>query len=129
MALRLGSNFMSFRFLKKSLSVIVAVLLVSCAEPKDDKALSSQVENANSNTRVLEILEKAEKVHEHAVMKEHAWTVTVNHIQAARNALASGDTEDALLSANRALLTANASLSQADREEKAWQARVLKTKN
>lgn len=129
MALRLGSNFMSFRFLKKNLSVILAVLLVSCAEPKDDKALSSQVENANSNTRVLEILEKAEKVHEHAVMKEHAWTVTVNHIQAARNALASGDTEDALLSANRALLTANASLSQADREEKAWQARVLKTKN
>jgi len=129
MALRVGINFMNFRFLNRSLSVIAAVLLVSCAEPKEDKALNSQAENINSNTSVLEILEKAEKVHEHAAIKEHAWTVTVNHIQAARNALASGDTEDALLSANRALLTANASLSQADREEKAWQARVLSTKN
>jgi hypothetical protein len=83
---------------------------------------------ADSNPSVVEVIEKAETLYAQAVEKEHGWTITTVHIKTAREALAAGHTEEAIDAADRALRTAEASLSQAEREGNAWQARVLKAK-
>ena len=46
-------------------------------------------------------------------------------LEAAEIALATGDEETAMIAAKRALFTAEASLTQAETQEIAWQARVL----
>lgn len=54
----------------------------------------------------------------------NSWTSTDKLVTAAREALASGDTTNALELANRALLTANMAQQQGNAEQGAWQARV-----
>ncbi|MFT7685172.1 MAG: hypothetical protein ACI9FB_000515 [Candidatus Azotimanducaceae bacterium] len=128
MVQQVGSNLMNFTALKKTLIFMLTLLLVSCTEPKEIQDTSMNKVNIRLDPSVIEILENAEKIHKQASDREHAWIITTKHVQTSREALAAGHTEEALISANRALLTAKASLNQADTEETAWKARVLKPK-
>lgn len=106
----------------------MALFLSSCTEQEQVSETSSKNMIADSNPSVVEVIEKAETLYAQAVEKEHGWTITTVHIKTAREALAAGHTEEAIDAADRALRTAEASLSQAEREGNAWQARVLKAK-
>lgn len=74
---------------------------------------------------VRAMLERAESIHEQARVMEHAWLVTGPLIAEAEAALAAGETAEAEALASRALLTAEQSLAQAERERDAWRERVL----
>jgi hypothetical protein len=80
---------------------------------------------AASDDEVLAVLELAEARYSEALALEHGWSVTEPLMQEAREALAAGDSEAALELAERALLTAEQALRQADEEKRAWQQRAL----
>ncbi|WP_414980285.1 hypothetical protein [Congregibacter sp.] len=73
----------------------------------------------------VDTLERATALHQEALAQEHGWSVTEPLIEEARAALAAGDTEGAQALADRALLTAEQALKQAQTEKGAWQARVV----
>jgi len=70
------------------------------------------------------ILERATLIHKQALAKEHGWSVTATLIAEAQAAMVAGD-ERAQELAERALLCAEQSLEQAEREQHSWRARVL----
>ncbi|MFT5209764.1 MAG: hypothetical protein ACI9CE_001487 [Flavobacterium sp.] len=128
-----GNRMMKLIFPKREWPLLTIVLpmalfLSSCTEQEQVSETSSKNMIADSNPSVVEVIEKAETLYAQAVEKEHGWTITTVHIKTAREALAAGHTEEAIDAADRALRTAEASLSQAEREGNAWQARVLKAK-
>lgn len=69
-------------------------------------------------------LAKADAVYEKALALGHGWSVTQPLIDEAHAALAGGDQLKAQALADRALLTAEQSLEQAEREQTAWRSRV-----
>lgn len=75
--------------------------------------------------QVMATLEQAELQHARAVELEHAWSTTTTLMDEARSALASGDVEAAQSLAERALLTANKAIEQAETERAAWRERAL----
>jgi len=125
------------------LSICVITLLAACGDThsKTDQANHSKIEHSHENSHengqehatsmmsVNEIITQVEEVHLAARKREHAWTITEKHLRNAREALATGNMEAALVSAQRALKTAKASLSQAENESTAWKGRLLKTKS
>jgi hypothetical protein len=54
----------------------------------------------------------------------HGWTVTPTFIERAEAELAAGQLDQAMATAQRALLTADKAVEQARSEQAAWQARV-----
>ena len=54
----------------------------------------------------------------------HGWTVTPTFIERAESELAAGQLDQAMATAQRALLTADKAVEQAGSEQTAWQARV-----
>jgi hypothetical protein len=54
----------------------------------------------------------------------HGWTVTPTFIERAQSELAAGQLDQAMATAQRALLTADKAVEQAGSEQTAWQARV-----
>jgi len=130
MARRVGSKAMN-KLTKSLISICMITLLAACGDSghQVESAEQGQVhqENTAPKSSVAEILAEAERVYALAKEREHAWTITRKHIKKAREALSAGHTEAALESAERALNTAKASLTQAERESVAWKERVLKT--
>lgn len=68
---------------------------------------------------------QAASIYEQALAREHGWSVTQPLIQAAREAAAAGDEVLAQELADRALVTAEQALKQAEVEESAWRSRVV----
>ena len=112
-------------------------LLAGCTEPQKveqvpltEFSANGQLKSTMADTKSLEeIMAEAQSVYEQAKAREHSWIVTAKHLAGARKHLAEGDRDAALVQARRALLTAKASLEQADIESKAWKARVPTGKN
>ena len=73
----------------------------------------------------VETLERADTIHQQALAQEHGWSVTEPLMDEARAAMAAGDEDLAQALADRALLTAEQSLKQAQAEKSAWQTRVV----
>jgi hypothetical protein len=97
--------------------MVVKPLLISVS------MLFSLVATADS-AAVKEMIERAESMHERAFELEHAWLPTGPLIAEAEAALAAGDVAVAEALAARALLLAEQSLAQAERERDAWRERV-----
>jgi hypothetical protein len=72
------------------------------------------------------ILSEADVAYKAAKAKNHSWTMTARLLASAREALSAGNETTALVDAERALLTAQASLQQANKEENEWLTRVPK---
>ena len=106
-----------------------SIFLSACAGPDENKVSQEVPKQDQALTSVQDILSKAEGVYAEAKALEHSWTVTAKHIKSTKESLAAGHTEAALVSAERALLTAEASLAQANKESKAWKFRALSGSN
>jgi hypothetical protein len=68
---------------------------------------------------------QAADFYEQALAQEHGWSVTPSLIDAAKEAAASGNDTLAQELADRALLTAEQALRQAQSEKHAWKSRVV----
>jgi hypothetical protein len=88
-------------------------------------ALMSAAPHAAEKDHVLATLQEAEAQHAAALAREHGWSVTEPLMEEAREALARGDVAAAGELAERALLMAQQSVLQAEREAGDWQGRVL----
>ena len=84
--------------------------------------------SAAKDLSVANMIAEAEAVYQEAKSLEHAWIITKTHLKMAKTALAQGDELQAMAAAKRALLTANASVKQAQVENTAWSGRVIKAK-
>ena len=73
---------------------------------------------------VLDIIDEAQVAHQTAFDQDHAWTITAQLLASAKDKLARGDENAAMVDAQRALFTANASVAQANKEKNAWKGRV-----
>ena len=112
---------------KKTLLVFVCVssMVFGCAEREASSSdAGTSTEEASNVESVQAVIEQAEAAYAMAKEKQHAWTVTTRLLEAARKAQASGDESAAMVAANRALFTAEASIAQADSEEADWHSRV-----
>ncbi len=94
--------------------VLLLFLIAACAEPD------------NTADSIEDIIGKAEAAHQTAAEQGHAWTKTAQFLASAKDKLANGEEGAAMVDAQRALLTANASVAQAANEEIAWKGRVPK---
>lgn len=94
--------------------VLPLLLIVACAEP--DKPADS----------IQDIIGQAQAAHQTAAEQGHAWTRTSQLLASAKDKLSKGEERAAMVDAQRALLTANASVAQAANEEIAWKGRVPK---
>ena len=104
--------------MKKSLTLIgvLSFLLVACSE--------RQTGFADKPVSVQDIISEAQATHQMAMDEDHAWIKTSQLLESAKSKLTSGDESAAMVDAQRALFTANASLAQVAREKKAWKGRV-----
>ncbi len=87
--------------------------------------LSSMAWAGASADEVEDLLARAAAAHEQALALEHGWAVTEPFMEQARQALADGNVDAAHELAQRALLTAEKSVAQAQSEAEAWKGRVL----
>ena len=120
--------------IKTLLAVIsLSLIVVGCTESETlkrevpaDKAVAgnSSAGNSSVSENAAGVLASAKSVYAEAKGKEHSWTITARMIETAEKALATGDEDAAMIAAKRALFTAEASLTQAETQESAWQARV-----
>ena len=85
-------------------------------------APDSQAESPSAEA----VLAQAISVYDAAKARGHAWVMTRDGLAKAQGLLDAGDAPAALVVAQQALETAEASLRQADIEAKSWQARVPK---
>jgi hypothetical protein len=74
---------------------------------------------------VEEVLDRAEAAYARALELEHGWSVTEPLMEEARAALAAGEVDRAQEIAERALLTAEQAVLQAEHEAEAWRGRTL----
>ena len=115
--------------IKTLLTVIsLSLIVVGCTESETlkrevpaDKAVAGR---SAAHENAAGVLAKAKSIYAEAKGKEHSWTITARMIETAEKALATGDEDAAMIAAKRALFTAEASLTQAETQETAWQARV-----
>ena len=77
-----------------------------------------------SAAEVKAVIKQARQSLKQARELGHAWTVTPTFIERAQSELASGQLDQAMATAQRALLTADKAVEQAGSEQTAWQARV-----
>ncbi len=80
--------------------------------------------DAVSVAEVEAVIKQARQSLERARELGHAWTVTPTFIEGAETELAAGQLDQAMATAQRALLTADQAVQQARTEQTAWQARV-----
>jgi hypothetical protein len=80
--------------------------------------------DAVSAAEVKVVIKQARQSLEQARELGHGWTVTPTFIEAAETELAAGQLDQAMATAQRALLTAGKAVEQARTEQTAWQARV-----
>ena len=104
---------------------ILSLLLVACTQP-DTASVDTAVEKGapDKPVSVLDIIDEAQVVHQTAFDQDHAWTITAQLLASAKDKLASSDENAAMVDAQRALFTANASVAQANKEKNAWKGRV-----
>lgn len=79
-------------------------------------------------SQINQLLTQAESLHQQAQKDFHGWAVTPKLITESKQAIEDGNLEKATTLAQRAIRTAAASVSQAEREKKDWQARLPETK-
>lgn len=108
--------------MKKNL-LLVAIcslsLLGACSEPPaTDTALSNAA--TDDATGIQATIDEARAKYMEAQQQQHAWTSTADLLQSATAALANGDMQSAKADSQRALLTANASLAQAKKQQSTW---------
>ena len=77
-----------------------------------------------SAVEVKAVIEQARQSLKQARDLGHGWTVTPTFIEMAESELAAGELDQAMTTAQRALLTADMAVEQAGSEQTAWQARV-----
>ena len=104
------------------------IVFDGCSEPRENSA-GAQVREASRvaseiDQDIQSILSEAQALYESAQEKEHAWIVTRKLLASAREGLSSGDQDAAMVDAKRALITAQASVVQADKPASDWRARV-----
>lgn len=87
----------------------------------------AQFTSAAATSDVEKLLAEASASLEAARKNGNSWTSTDKLMTAAREALASGDIDQANELASRALLTADKAQEQSRAEQHAWQARVPNT--
>ena len=106
----------------------LSLMIVGCTESETLKREVPADKNVSSRSSVSEdaasVLARAKSIYAEAKVKQHSWTITARMVEAAEIALATGDEETAMIAAKRALFTAEASLTQAETQDAAWQARV-----
>jgi hypothetical protein len=98
-----------------------------CGEPPEtDSASHAQTKKVSAPVRPdpAEIIAQAESIYQQAKALEHAWITTSTQLAIARKALNESNRKASLVAAKRALLTAKASLLQAQRESEDWRGRV-----
>ncbi len=108
---------------------ILSLLLVACTQPDTgsvDTAVDTAVDKGapDKPVSVLDIIDAAQGAHQTAFDQDHAWTITAQLLASAKDKLASSDENAAMVDAQRALFTANASVAQANKEKNAWKGRV-----
>ena len=74
---------------------------------------------------VEDVLARTEAAYARALALEHGWAVTEPLMEEARAALAAGEVDRAQEIAERALLTAEQAVAQAEREAESWRDRAL----
>ena len=108
--------------MKKSillLGICSVLLLGACSEtPMADVEQKEVVTNDTASIQV--IIDEAQAKFAQAQQQQHAWSSTADLLRSATAALANGDLENARKDSHRALLTANASLAQAKKQQSAW---------
>ena len=115
-----------------TLALLLLGLLVlgGCSQPESTETPAAETAapaaKAAAEVSVDVLIAKAEALYLQAREKEHAWMVTSRSITEAREALADGDEMRARQAAEKAVMTAEASLKQAEDETLAWQDRVPK---
>ncbi len=115
-----------------ALALVVLGLLVlgGCSQPESTETSSAEEQapavEAAPEVSVDALIAEAEELYQQAKEKEHAWIVTSRSIAEAKEALAAGDEATARQAAEKAVMTAEASLKQAEDEALAWQSRVPK---
>jgi hypothetical protein len=77
-----------------------------------------------STAEVNAVIKQARQSLKQARDLGHGWTVTPTFIEMAESELAVGELDQAMTTAQRALLTADMAVEQAGSEQTAWQARV-----
>jgi hypothetical protein len=77
-----------------------------------------------SAAQVTAVIKQARQSLEQARELGHGWTVTPTFIEGAEAEMAAGQLDQAMATAQRALLTADRAVEQARSEQAAWQARV-----
>jgi hypothetical protein len=77
-----------------------------------------------SAAEVKAVIKQATQSLKQARELRHGWTVTPTFIERAESELAAGQLDQAMATAQRALLTADRAVEQAGSEQTAWQARV-----
>ena len=120
------------KHLKLIVSTGLLLLVLGCAEPgrnaevgtSDSVDESVDVQDASNDVR--SILGQAESAYAAAEAKNHAWVITGRLLTSASEALEAGNEAAAMVEAKRALFTAQASVTQANKEETAWRGRVPK---
>ena len=85
---------------------------------------SENESSASSAREIQETIAQAQQSLERARELGHGWLVTSQYIVSAETQLRTGQTDTARLWAQRALLTADMAVEQADTEALSWQARV-----
>lgn len=104
---------------------ILSLALVACTQPDTGSADTAVDKGApDKPVSVLDIIDEAQGAHQTAFDQDHAWTITAQLLASAKDKLASGDENAAMVDAQRALFTANASVAQANKEKNAWKGRV-----
>jgi pheromone shutdown protein TraB len=103
----------------KDLSAFLLVLSLAAASVTGQAASVTALD-------VTAVIELAATTQQRARDVGHGWTITDGYLSAARSQLAQNERDVALVSAQRALFTANRAIEQAGNEAKtnAWQPRV-----
>jgi len=107
--------------------ICTVLMITGCGESETLKRETTATARGNDNSHdqgAASVLAEAEMIYAKAKEKQHSWTITAKMIDATKKALAEGDENAAMIAAKRALFTAEASLTQAQSQEVAWQARV-----
>jgi hypothetical protein len=105
------------------LGVCSLSLLGACSKPPvaDSPANTVQTIPATGDAASIQAtIDEAQAKLLEARQLQHAWSSTAELLQSANTALQNGDLESARTDSKRALLTANASLAQAKKQQATW---------
>ncbi len=106
------------------------LLILACAGPMEiSGSADARTPEAHvaHNESVQTVIQTARQKFQQALKLDYAWRVTADLISEAEKRMAAGDTQGAHDAATRALLSAEASILQAEHESRVWRERLPKT--